>query len=127
MRFLAWRRRSVQWCGVYVLAVLATGAYLAFEVLDLDASQVRAVPATAAVTAEVSRVDPDPEHRSTSMSGPAGLLFLSQTHDRRMALLRAASAAGTATLAVRRNSALPRGRVARDTGCISAPTSSDPA
>ncbi len=46
------RRRSRAWWGVFLCAVLAMGAYIAFDMLDLDGSSLRDAWPGSAVAAE---------------------------------------------------------------------------
>lgn len=40
-----WRRRSRLWCGVFLCALLMVGAYVLFDLLDVDGSQMIGFPA----------------------------------------------------------------------------------
>ena len=52
-------RRSWAWWGVIVVAVLTMGAYVIFDILDLDRSQMSGWPANDIITAEGFQVEAD--------------------------------------------------------------------
>lgn len=51
------RRRSRIWWGVFCIAFVATGAYIAFDVLDIDGSDLRGPAANGAAAAEPARTE----------------------------------------------------------------------
>ncbi len=53
------RRRSRGWWGVFLCAFLALGVYIAFDVLDLDGSQLRDPLQGNAIAAESTQAETD--------------------------------------------------------------------
>ena len=53
------RRRSWAWWGVFFVALLTIGAYVIFDILDVDGSQMTGRPADAIIAAEALQVEVD--------------------------------------------------------------------
>jgi hypothetical protein len=55
----AQRRRSWAWRGVILVALLTIGAYVAFDILDVDGSQMTGWPADDMIVAEALQAEAD--------------------------------------------------------------------
>ena len=74
----AQRRRSWAWWGVIVAALLIFGAYLIFDILDVDGSQMTGRPADGILVAEALQVEADRFFRADPFTPDSiGLLTLS--------------------------------------------------
>ena len=62
------RRGGWAWWGILLFALLATGAYLAFDVLDLDGSELRGRPAGGTAVAEPARSEAEGRLRSDPLA-----------------------------------------------------------
>jgi hypothetical protein len=121
------RQRSRAWWGVFLCAVLAMGAYIVFDMLDLDGSSLRdawagSVIAAEAVDGETERLLPPIEaapHATVlgSPVGAVGLDPLSGSFRRPAPLPR---------LGASRSHTLPRTNLAKETSSTTSP-SADPA
>jgi hypothetical protein len=76
VRFLTTKRcRSVAWRGVFVCALLLVGAYVVFDVLDVDGSQMSGWPGGDMIAAETQQASTDRLFRADfSAPGPTNLL-----------------------------------------------------
>jgi hypothetical protein len=110
---------------VFAFALLATGAYLAFDVLDLDGSEMRARPLAATATAEPPRIESDLEHRPGVVPGAAVPQALARA-DGTTSHSAVGSSRRAAAATVWRGYALPRRHVTGDADRAPAP-SADPA
>lgn len=74
----AQRRRSRAWWGVIIVALLTIGAYVIFDILDVDGSQMTGWPADDIIVAEALQVEADRFFRADSFTPDStGLLYLS--------------------------------------------------
>jgi hypothetical protein len=121
------RRRSRVWWGVFLCAVLAMGAYIVFDMLDLDGSSLRDAWAGSAIAAEAvggetERLLPPTEAapHATVLGSAVGALWLdplSCSFRRPAPALR---------LGVLHSHTLPRTNLAKETSSTTSP-SADPA
>ncbi len=121
------RQRSRAWWGVFLCAVLAMGAYIVFDMLDLDGSSLRDTWAGSAIAAEAvggetERLLPPTEaapHAPAlgSAVGAVGLDPLSGSFRR---------PAPAPRLGASSSHTLPRANLAKETSSMSSP-SADPA
>ena len=73
----AQRRRSWAWWSVVVVALLTMGAYVLFDILDVDGSQMTGWPADAIIVAEALQIEADRCFRPDTLTPDApGLLAL---------------------------------------------------
>ena len=59
MRLGSTQRRSWAWRGVILIALLTIGAYIIFDILDVDGSQMTGWPAGAMLVAETLQAETD--------------------------------------------------------------------
>jgi len=121
------RHRSRAWWGVFLCAVLAMGAYIAFDMLDLDGSSLRDAWAGSAITAEAVGGESErlllPTEAAphvTILGSPVGAVGLSPISG---PLHRPAPAP---RLVAWRSHILPRTNLAKETSSTTSP-SADPA
>lgn len=121
------RRRSRPWWSVFLFAVLATGAYIAFDVLDVDGSDLRGRPASGTAVAEPARTEAEGRLRQDPLT-PETPGVASAVPAHRVAALnhRAAPYAATAITVARRHGFLARAHTDR-AAARSDSQSSDPA
>jgi hypothetical protein len=73
----AQRRRSWAWWGVIGVALLTMGAYVIFDILDVDGSQMTGWPADDIIVAEALQVEADRVFRTDPIPPEStGLLYL---------------------------------------------------
>jgi hypothetical protein len=96
---------------VVLFALLATGAYLAFDVLDLDGSDLTPRPVTAAVTGETMQAEPEGWHRPPPLPGTVGAASQEPATGAVAFLPPAVPSVAAATRGTRWGRGLPRGRV----------------
>ncbi len=121
------RRRSRAWWGVFLCAVLAMGAYIAFDMLDLDGSSLRDAWAGSAIAAEAvggeaERLLPPDEAapHATILGSAVGAVG----HDSLSGSIHRPAPAPR--LGAPRNHTLPRTNLAKETSSTTSP-STDPA
>jgi hypothetical protein len=117
----AQRRRSWVWWGVIAFALLAIGAYVLFDILDVDGSQMTGWPAGDIIVAWTPQVEADRLLRADlSTADPTGLISLSL---RRCSSIedRGLSPAA-AILRVRQSRLLPRMNLHRETARAGSPS-----
>ncbi len=110
----AQRRRSRTWWGVCLFVLLATGAYLAFDVLDLDGSDLGGRPASGTAAAEPARSEAEGRLRLDPTT-PEDLRPLSAVFGFQVAALHPGSAPRAAIVVVfaRRDRSLARAQLGR--------------
>ena len=120
------RQRSRAWWGVFLCAVLAMGAYIVFDMLDLDGSGLRDAWAGSAIAAEAvdgetDRLLPPTEAapHAPPLGSPVGAIWLDPLFD---SLHRPAP---LPRLGASRSRALPRINLAKETSSTPSP-SADP-
>jgi hypothetical protein len=118
----AQRQRSWAWWGVIVAALLIFGAYLIFDILDVDGSQMIGRPADGILLAEALQVEADRFFRADPFA-PDSTGLLSPSLSRGSTPERHGLSLGTIPARVRQRQMLPRvnlHRVLAQTGPLSA-------
>lgn len=121
----AQRQRSWAWWGVIVAALLIFGAYLIFDVLDVDGSQMISRPADGILAAEAFQVEADRFFRADPFT-PDSIGLLSLSLSRGSMLERHGLSSVTIPLRVRQRHMLPRANLHQALAQTS-PPSTDPA
>ncbi|MCX5734478.1 MAG: hypothetical protein NTW68_09150 [candidate division NC10 bacterium] len=121
----AQRRRSWVWWGVIVSALLIFGAYLIFDILDVDGSQMISRPADGILMAEALQVEADRFFRADPFT-PDSIGFLSLSLSRSSTTERHGLSLGTIPIGVRQRRMLPRVNLQRALA-KTGPLSADPA
>lgn len=109
------RRRSRAWGGLFLFALLAVGLYIAFEVLDLDGSELSSRLFGTAVAAEPARAETERLlHQAPGTREIPGLLVLSVTLPPVSESSQVAPRRVLATLAALWGCILPRAHLSRE-------------
>ena len=119
------RRRSWAWRGVLFFALLMIGAYVIFDILDVDGSQMTGWPASDIIVAETLQIEADRFFRADPFTPDStGSPYLSLS--RYFSSENHGLSPVTTILRVRLSRILPRGNPRREMTLVS-PSSTDPA
>jgi hypothetical protein len=121
------RQRSDGWWAVFLCAFLAMGVYIAFEVLDVDGSNLRDMGPGTAIAAEPASADAERFlHHAPAIADAPGLVFPSIPVAFASESRQLAGQATPTTLAARQGHFLPRMHLGREVSSVTSPTE-DPA
>ncbi len=119
------RRRSRAWWGVYLFALLTVSAYVLFDILDVDGSQVTGWPGDDIIVVETPQVEADRFLRADSLT-PASAGLISTWLSQSSAIESRGTSQATGILRARQSWMLPRVNLQREMARIS-PSATDPA
>jgi len=121
------RRRSRGWWGVFLCACLATGVYVAFDILDLDGSDLREPLPGNAIAAEPVGAEAERfQSQALSTPEPSHLAFLPLNLSSTSDSPRVSPGVPLSTIALRLGHLRPRASLHRET-ISSTSTAGDPA
>ena len=121
------RRRSGVWWGVFLAACLAMGAYVAFDILDLDGSQLRDPLPSNTLAAESEHLEAGRfPHHAPGAPEALGPIDFSLYHRSLVEPLRGSLRTTAGPMTIRRAATRARADLRHDTSPKSSP-SNDPA
>jgi hypothetical protein len=119
-------RRSRGWWGIFGIALVATGFYVVFDLLDVDGSGAHAGSSQRIAGAEADRVDAESEFRSALTASRVPSAIPSPTHRGVFDLVMTIAARPTPACHSRRGPTLARAHLSRGAR-VSNTSSADPA
>jgi len=121
------RQRSHGWWAVFLCACLAMGVYIAFEVLDLDGSNLRDLGPRTAIAAESASADAERFlHQAPSIADAPGLVFPSIAVGFASESRHLSGQVNSPALAAWQGHSLPRTHLGQEASSAGSPTD-DPA